>query len=120
MKDGAGLLRHMMRFEMPDPTAALDGFGGEVRVFLPVVTVSVSIDSVSGREFMAADRELAGITWRIKAREIPGVSVQPGWRGIEIEGDPPKDTRAFDFIAILPSHARNWLTLAATSGQSQP
>ncbi len=26
----------------------------------------------------------------------------------------------FDFIAILPSHARNDLTIAATSGQSQP
>jgi len=48
------------------------------------------------------------------------VQVEPGWRGIEIEGDPARDTRVFDFIAILPSHARNDLTLAATSGQSQP
>ena len=113
----AGRLRHRMRFEMPDPAAPLDGYGGEVKTFIPVVTVDVAIDSVTGREFMAADRELAGITWRITAREIPGVSVQPGWRGIEIDGDV---ARTFDFIAILPSHARNDLTIAATSGQSQP
>ena len=116
----AGRLRHWMRIEMPDPTAALDGYRGEVKSFIPVVEVSVAIDSISGREFMAADRELAGITWRLTLREIPDVQIEPGWRGVEIEGDPPRDTRVFDFIAILPSHARNDLTLAATSGQSQP
>jgi head-tail adaptor len=116
----AGRLRHWMRIEKPDPAAALDGYRGEVKNFIPVVEVPVAIDSISGREFMAADRELAGITWRITLREIPGVVIEPGWRGVEIEDDPPRDTRVFDFIATLPSHARNDLTLAATSGQSQP
>jgi len=113
----AGRLRHRMRIEKPDPSAALDGYLGEVKNFIPVIDVDAAIDSISGREFMAADRELAGITWRIVMREIPGVQIEPGWRGIEIDGNTP---RTFDFIAILPSHARNDLTLAATSGQSQP
>ena len=115
----AGAMRHWLRIERPDP-GGLDGYRGEVKVWQPVDEVDAAIDSVSGREFLAADRELAGITWRITLREIPGVVIEAGWRGVEIEGDPPKDTRVFDFVAILPSHARNDITLAATSGQSQP
>jgi head-tail adaptor len=115
----AGRLRHYMRIERPDP-GTLDGFKGEQKVWTPVIEREVAIDSVTGREFMAADREVAGITWRITLREIPGVQIEPGWRGVEIEGDPPRDTRVFDFVVILPSHARNDLTIAATSGQSQP
>ena len=115
----AGRMRHCLRLERPDP-GTLDAYGGEQENWTPVAEVDAAIDSVTGREFMAADRELAGITWRITLRELPGMNVEPGWRGIEIEGEPPRDTRAFDFVAILPSHARNDLTLAATSGQSQP
>jgi len=114
----AGRLRHRMRIERPDPS--LDAYRGEVKTWTPVVEVDAAIDAITGREFMAADRELAGITWRITLREVPGVQIEPGWRGVEIEGEPPADTRVFDFIALLPSHARNDLTLAATSGQSQP
>lgn len=112
----AGRLRHRLRIERPDP-GGLDGYRGEVKLWQPVAEVDAAIDSVSGREFMAADRELAGITWRITLREIPGLQIEPGWRGTEVDGNTP---RTFDFIAILPSHARNDLTLAATSGQSQP
>ena len=112
----AGRMRHFLRIQRPDPTG-LDGYQGEVKDWTDVVDVDAAIDSVSGREFLAADRELAGITWRITLREIPGVQIEPGWRGIEIDGDTP---RTFDFIALLPSHARNDITIAATSGQSQP
>ncbi|HXD04884.1 MAG TPA: head-tail adaptor protein [Burkholderiaceae bacterium] len=115
----AGRLRHRMRIERPDP-GTLDAFQGEQKRWTTVAEVDAAIDSVTGREFMQADRELAGITWRITLREIPGVVIEAGWRGIEIEGDPPRDSRVFDFIAPLPSHARNDTTLAATSGQSQP
>jgi len=115
----AGRMRHWLRIERPDPTT-LDGYRGEVKQWLPVVEVDAAIDSVTGREFLAADRELAGIQWRISLREVPDVLIEPGWRGVEIEGSPPRDTTVFDFIAVLPSHARNDITLAATSGQSQP
>jgi head-tail adaptor len=110
----AGRLRHRMRIERPDPTSR-DGFQGEVKNWTPVVEVDAAIDAITGREFMAADRELAGITWRITLREIPDVKVEPGWRGVDVD-----NASTYDFIAILPSHARNDLTLAATSGQSQP
>ena len=111
----AGRLRHRLRLERPDPSR--DGYQGELKTWTTVAEVAAAIDSVTGREFLAADRELAGITWRITLRELPGVAVEPGWRGVEIDGDQP---RVFDFVAVLPSHARNDLTLAATSGQSQP
>lgn len=112
----AGRLRHWLRLERPDPTTR-DAYQGEVKQWSVVAEVDAAIDSVTGREFMAADRELAGITWRITLREIPGQQIEPGWRAVEIDGDAP---RVFDFIAILPSHARNDITIAATSGQSQP
>jgi head-tail adaptor len=112
----AGRMRHCLRLERPDP-GTLDAYGGEQENWTPVAEVDAAIDSLTGREYMAADRELGGITWRITLREIPGVQVEPGWRGVEVDGDAP---RTFDFTAILPSHARDELTLAATSGQSQP
>lgn len=115
----AGRLRHRLRLERPT-TDTSDAFGGVVKVWEVVTEVDAAIDAITGREFMAADRELAGITWRITLREIPGIEIEPDWRGVEIEGDPPQDTHVFDFIATLPSHARNDITLAATSGQSQP
>jgi head-tail adaptor len=110
----SGRLRHRLRIERPDP-GTLDAYGGEQKVWTEVVTVDAAIDSVTGREFMAADRELAGITWRITLREIPGVQIEPSWRGIDIDSG-----GSYDFVAILPSHAHNDLTIAATSGQSQP
>lgn len=112
----AGRLRHRLRLERPDP-GALDAYGGEVKQWRAVAEVDAAIDAISGRELLGADRELAGITWRITVREIPGEQIEPGWRGIEVDGDAP---RTFDFAAVLPSHARNDITLAATSGQSQP
>jgi head-tail adaptor len=112
----AGAMRHWLRIERPDP-GTLDGYRGEVKVWEFVAAVDAAIDSVSGREFLAADRELAGITWRITVREIPDFTIEPGWRGIELDGD---TSRVFDFVAVLPSHMRDVITIAATSGQSQP
>lgn len=111
----AGLLRHALRLERPTTTE--DAFGGVVKTWVPVAQVDAAIDSISGREYLAADRELAGLTWRITLREIPGVTVQPNWRGVALDDEAP---RIFDFVEILPSHARNVLTIAATCGQSQP
>lgn len=121
----AGRLRHRLRIEKPTPTT-VDGYQGEVKHWTTVTevgdpaepgVVDAAIDSITGREFLAADRELAGITWRITLREVPGVLIEPGWRGVEIDGDA---LRTFDFVAVLPSHERSDITLAATSGQSQP
>jgi head-tail adaptor len=114
----AGLLRHWL--EIQSPTVSGDGYSGVVKTWATVPgleAVPAAIDAISGREFLAADRELAGASWRITLRETPGVTVEPNMRGVELDGDAP---RTFDFVAILPSHAREQLTIAATGGTSQP
>lgn len=112
----AGRLRHWIRLEQPSVTK--DGFGGVVKTWAPVVEVDAAIDSVSGREFLAADRELAGVTWRVTIREVPGFTVEPSWRAVVIDDDAAP--RVLDFVAVLPSHERAELTIAATGGTSQP
>jgi head-tail adaptor len=111
----SGLMRHWMRLERPVITE--DTYSGVVKTWEPVAEVDAAIDAISGREFLAADRELAGVTWRIVIRETPGITVEPNWRGVDLDDDA---LRVFDFVTLLPSHAREQITIAATCGQSQP
>lgn len=111
----SGRMRHWMRLEKPAITT--DAFGGVVKTWVTVAEVDAAIDSISGREFLAADRELAGVTWRITIRETPDFIVEPSWRGVDLDDDAE---RIFDFVELLPSHAREQITIAATCGQSQP
>jgi head-tail adaptor len=111
----AGTMRHWLRLEQP--TVAQDAFGGVVKTWAEVAQVDAAIDAISGREFLAADRELAGVTWRIVIRETPGLVVEPNWRAVSVDDDAE---RVFDFVALLPSHERAVITIAATCGQSQP
>jgi head-tail adaptor len=110
----AGRLRHWVRLERPVVTA--DAFGAMVKTWETVAEVPAAIDAISGREYIGADRELAGIAWRITLREVPGVAVEPNWRAVSLDDD---TARTFDFVDILPSHTRAELTVAATCGQSQ-
>jgi head-tail adaptor len=115
----AGRLRHWLQLERPVRTG--DRFSGVVVTWAPVATVPAAIDALTGgaggREFLGADRELAGLTWKITIRAIPGTTVEPDWRGVSVGDD---TARVFDFVALLPSHVRDELSIAATSGQSQP
>jgi head-tail adaptor len=111
----AGRMRHWMRLERP--AISTDAFGGVVKTWTPVVEVPAAVDSITGREFLGADRELAGATWRVTLRETPGITVEPDWRGVVLDEAHPL---TLDFVAILPSHARDELTIAATGGTSQP
>jgi head-tail adaptor len=112
----AGALRHWLRLEQP--VFGKDAFGAPtVTSWTTVATVPASIDSISAREFLGADRELSGVTWRITLRADPAYAPEANWRGVEVDGDRP---RTFDFVAALPSHAREQLTFAAASGTSQP
>ena len=112
----AGALRHFLRLERP--VVAKDSFGSPtVSSWVAVATVPAAIDSVSAREFLGADRELAGVTWRITIRNDPAYTPEANWRVVEVEGD---QARTFDFVAALPSHTRDSLTFAAASGTSQP
>jgi len=118
----AGLLRHWLQLERPVRT--IDKFSGVVVSWVPVATVPAAIDlwsarsaSSAGHEFLGADRELAGLVWKITLRAIPGTTVEPDWRGVSVGDD---TTRVFDFASVLPSHVRDELSIAATSGESQP
>jgi head-tail adaptor len=111
----SGLMRHWLRLEQP--TVSKDAFGGVVKTWAAVAEVDAAVDAISGREFLAADRELAGATWRITIRETPDFTVEPNWRAVDLDDDAQ---RVFDFVALLPSHAREQITIAATCGQSQP
>jgi head-tail adaptor len=111
----AGRLRHWIRLERP--TTTTDDFGGVVKAWASVAEVSAAVDSISGREFLGADRELAGATWRVTLRETPGFQIEPNWRAVLLDDAQPL---TLDFVAILPSHARDELTIAATGGTSQP
>jgi hypothetical protein len=59
----AGLMRRRVRLERPDTLA--DDFGAPVKSWALVAEVDAAVDAVSGREFFAADRELADATWRL-------------------------------------------------------
>jgi head-tail adaptor len=109
----AGLMRRRIRLERPDTLA--DEFGAPVKTWALVAEVAAAIDAVSGREFFAADRELADCTWRLTVREIPGVAIEPDMRAVDVDSG-----QVFDLRAVLPSHERAVFTLAASSGASEP
>jgi len=112
----SGRMRHWLRLERP--VLSTDAYGAVVKgSWETVAEVDAAIDAISGREFLAADRELAGVTWRITIRETPDFTVEPNWRGVDLDDDAQ---RIFDFVELLPSHAREQITIAATCGQSQP
>jgi head-tail adaptor len=109
----AGLMRRRLRLEKPATLA--DDFGAPVKSWALVAEVAAAVDSLNGREFFSADRELADATWRITIRDLPGTSPEPDWRAIDIDNG-----QVFDVRAVLPSHERAVLTLAASSGSSEP
>lgn len=109
----AGTMRWMLRLERPDTVA--DDFGAPVKSWVEIATVPAAIDSISGREYFGADRELAEATWRLTIRAIPGVAIEPDWRATDT-----RSGQVFDIRAVLPSHERAMFTLAASSGSTNP
>jgi head-tail adaptor len=108
-----GLMRRTLHFERP--TSTRDDYGSPQKTWADVATVSASVDAISGREYFASDRDLATLLWRIVIREIPGEQVEPDWRATDIDSG-----EVFDVRAVLPSHDRDQLTLAASSGSTEP
>lgn len=109
----AGLMRRRVRLERP--TTLADDFGAPVKSWALVAEVAAAVDSVSGREFFASDRELADATWRITLRELPATLIEPDWRCVDVDNG-----QVFDIRAVLPSHERATFTLAASCGSSEP
>lgn len=110
----AGLMRWRIRLERPETLA--DDFGAPVKSWTTVAQVPAAIDALSGREYFAADRELADATWKLTLRALAGgLLPEPDWRAVDIDSG-----QVFDIRAVLPSHERAVLTLAASSGSSEP
>lgn len=109
----AGRLRHRIRIEAV--TNGLDAMGAPIKTWAQIAEVAADIASVSGREYFAAGRDLGEETWKITIRSIPGIHLDGTYRATDV------DTGAvFDVTAVLDSHARDMLTLAAKSGGAHP
>ena len=107
----AGSMRNRLRFMRPDN--ARDGFRSPSQTYSTVFEQSAEVSSISGREFFGADRELGEVTWKIYMRVHPDYTIEPSWRATDV------DTGAvYDFVAVLPSKHRDYLTIAAKSGSS--
>ena len=107
----AGSLRH--RVSINTVTNGVDALGAPTKTWSEIAEVNASVESLKGREYLAAGRDLGEETWRITMREVPGVHLDGTYRLIDV------DTGAvFDVTAVLESHAREMLTLMARSGSS--
>lgn len=109
----AGRLRHRIRLEQV--TDGLDAVGAPTKTWTPIVEVAAEIRSVTGREFLAAGRDLGEETYRIFIREVPGYQIGPSWRAVDI------DTGAeYAITAVLENHTASTLTLIARAGSRHP
>ena len=78
-----------------------------------VIECPADIAFVSGREYMASERDLAEETVRIFIRVDPRADLDPVQRAIDT------DTNAeYDIRAVLPNHNRSEATLVCRSGSS--
>ena len=111
----AGRMRHRLRFDKPADNA-VDGFVGVVKTpWVAMLEVDASIDPMSGRDGFGADRELAGLNFRITLRETGDVQIEPNWRAVDVDRG-----WTYDVQEVLPSHDRAVLVLRASSGTAQP
>jgi len=107
----AGRMHQWLRVEQP--VGDVDGFESPTKTWAPVFEQDGEVTSVTGREYFGADRELSEVTWKVIMRVHPDHEVMPNWRAVDV------DTEAvYDFVAVLPSRQRDFLTIAAKSGSS--
>jgi head-tail adaptor len=111
----AGRLRHRIRIDVV--TSGVDALGAPTKGWSQIAEVNASVDSISGREYLAAGagRDLGEETWKIIIRRVPGLHLDGTFRATDV------DTGAvFDITAVLDSHVRDMMTLVAKSGSSHP
>ena len=107
----AGRLRHRVRLERQ--VQSTDAYGAPVRTWQTIIECPADITFVSGREFMASERDLAEETVRIFLRVDPRTDLDPAQRAIDL------DTGAeYDIRAVLKDHVRAMATLVCRSGSS--
>jgi len=107
----SGRMRQWLRVEQP--VGGVDGFEAPTKTWTPVFEQDGEATSVTGREYFGADRELAEVTWKVVMREHPDHEIKPNWRAVDVDSG-----EVYDFVAVLPSRQRDFLTIAAKSGSS--
>lgn len=86
------------------------GQGPTGEVIYEWVTVAITwaqVQGISGREFMAAQTEQAGTTWKIIMRYIPGLK---SYYRILLDGS------IFNIKGILPNNNKTMITVMAETG----
>lgn len=107
----AGRLRHRIRIEQQGQS--VDQYGAPTKAWSTVVETNASVDSVSGREYFGAERDLGEETFKITLRRWPGFHLDGTFRAIDV------DTGAeYDLRAVLESHVRDMVTITARAGSS--
>jgi head-tail adaptor len=107
----AGTFRDRIRIEQY--VAATDAVGGAVKEWAEVATVNCQIAEISSRvyERTGGGSETGEGSTRIKLREVPGFSIDPNMRCIDIDrGD------EYDIVSVSPSRTRGEYTLLAKHG----
>jgi SPP1 family predicted phage head-tail adaptor len=69
-----GRLRHKIIIQYR--TATTDGYGGPVQVWTDYATVTAGVDSLSGREFLAAQAAQSEASVRFNMRYVTGVDAE--------------------------------------------
>ena len=99
-------LRHRITIEQK--TAGADAWGQPVETWETVAIVPAEVWPLSGREYIAAQAEQAGVTTRITIRYQAGI--EPAMRVTH-------DGKTYNIRAVLPDPtARRHLTLMCESG----
>jgi len=107
----AGRLRHRIRIEQQ--IQGVDAFGAPMKTWATMVETNASVDSVSGREYFAAERDLGEETWKITMRRWPGFHLDGTFRAVDVDSGV-----VYDLRAVLDSHVRDMVTVTAKAGSS--
>ena len=107
----AGRLRHRVRIERQ--TQSTDQYGAPTKTWATEIETNASVDSVSGREYFGAERDLNEETLKITMRRWPGFHLDGTFRAIDLDSGAQYDLRA-----VLESHNRDMVTVTAKAGSS--
>jgi len=107
----AGRLRHRVRVDAP--TRGMDSLGAPTSSWSTLVEVQADVSYVSGREYMAASRDLSEEVIRVYMREVPGVHLDAGFRLTDVDNN-----QQIDIVSILRDHTRSMLTIVGKAGSS--
>lgn len=100
-----GKLKH--RITIQEFVSGKDDWGQPIQTWTTKAITWAQVQGVSGREFLAADAEQAGVTWKIILRYMPGL--KPSMRIL-------LDDQIFNITAVLPDNNKTMITVMCETG----